>query len=212
MKAFIFDMDGVIIDSEPIHNRVIKDFLQNHGYEITDEELDRYVGMTSTSVFTILKQKYHLPASAEELTVEHMNEFKTYIAKHHIQPIEGIKELLIKLQQENIPMAIASSSPLDVIEFVAKSFAITDYFAFLISGENMPQGKPAPDIYLHTAAKLNVTPTDCVVLEDSKNGSIAAKTAGMYCIGFANPNSGNQDLSRADIIVHNINEINLENL
>ena len=212
MKAFIFDMDGVIIDSEPIHNQVIKEFLANHGYKITDEELDRYVGMTSTSVFTILKQTYHLPTSAEELTVEHMNEFKAYIAKHHIQPIEGIKTLLTKLQQQNIPMAIASSSPLDVIEFVAKNFAITDYFDFLISGENMPQGKPAPDIYLHTAAKLNVPPADCVVLEDSKNGSIAAKTAGMYCIGFANPNSGNQDLSRADIIVHNINDINLENL
>lgn len=212
MKAFIFDMDGVIIDSEPIHSQVIKEFLNNHHYSITDKELDQYVGMTSTAVFSILKQKYQLPGSAEDLTIEHMEEFKHYIKNHHIQPIAGIKQLLAKLQKQNIPTAIASSSPLDVIEFVADDFKITHYFSFLVSGENVPKGKPAPDIYLETAKKLNLNPADCVVLEDSKNGSIAAKTAGMYCIGFANPNSGNQDLSIADTIIHRIDDINLQKL
>lgn len=210
MKAFIFDMDGVIIDSEPIHKQVIKEFLQKHNYTIDNEELDRYVGMTSTAVFSMLKEKFHLPASAQELTDQHMEDFKLYIKNHQIQPIDGIRELLSKLQAQNILTAIASSSPLDVIEFVANDFAITDCFTYLMSGEDVAQGKPAPDIYLATAKKLNVNPADCVVLEDSTNGSIAAKAAGMYCIGFANPNSGNQDLSAANTIVHKITDIDLQ--
>ncbi|MBM6691396.1 HAD-IA family hydrolase, partial [Fusobacterium mortiferum] len=82
-----------------------------------------------------------------------------------------------------------------------------EYFTTLISGEDLPHSKPAPDIYLKTAKMLNIAPSDCVALEDSKNGSIAAKSAGMYCIGFANPNSGNQDLSAANIIVNKITDI-----
>lgn len=212
MKAFIFDMDGVIIDSEPIHNKVVKEVLLQDGIIVSDKEFQKFTGMTSSAVFQHFITKHNLPYSAEQMTLHHMNAFKNYIVEHNLQPIDGIIPLIHQLQTAKIPMAIASSSPMNVIEFVTKTFNIDKYFKYLISGEDLLHSKPAPDIYLKTAQKLQVKPKDCVVLEDSKNGSIAAKAAGMYCIGFQNPNSGNQDLSIADIIINKISAINIARL
>ncbi len=212
MQAFIFDMDGVIIDSEPIHNEVVQEVLIKDNITVSTEELDEYTGMTSSDVFSNLIRKHHLPYTPKEMTDEHMAIFKTYITSHHIEPIAGIRPLLEKLRENHIPAAVASSSPLHVIQFVTDYFKITDYFEFLLSGEDIAHGKPAPDIYLTASAKLGLSTTECVVLEDSKNGTIAAKTAGAYCIGFINPKSGSQDLSKADITVKNISDIKLSSL
>ena len=212
MKAFIFDMDGVIIDTEPVHNEIDRGILAKDNIFVTDEEFRKFTGMASTAVFDIFIKQYNLPHNAQQMSQDQMTTLKEYIVKHQMKPIDGIVPLIKNLHKAGIPMAIASSSRPDVIKFVADFFNITDYFKVLISGEDLPHSKPAPDIYLQTAQKLNVAPADCVVLEDSINGTIAAKSAGMYCIGFANPNSGNQDLSRADIIVNKITDIDISKL
>ena len=212
MKAFIFDMDGVIIDSEPLHNKIVRSILAENNIIVTNEEFNKFTGMASTAVFDILIKQNNLPYTPEQLSKRQMDKLKNYIVEHHVKPIEGIIPLIQKLHDKNIPLAIASSSPLDMIEFTTKKFGINEYFTTLISGEDLPHSKPAPDIYLKTAKMLNIAPSDCVALEDSKNGSIAAKSAGMYCIGFANPNSGNQDLSAANIIVNKITDIDIDKL
>ncbi|WP_346686331.1 HAD family phosphatase [Megamonas hypermegale] len=212
MKAFIFDMDGVIIDTEPLHNEIVRGILAKDNIFVTDEEFRQFTGMASTAVFDIFIKRYNLPHSADQMSQDQMTTLKKYIVKHQMKPIDGIVPLIENLHKAGIPMAIASSSRSDVIKFVADFFNITPYFQLLMSGEDLPHSKPAPDIYLQTAQKLNVAPADCVVLEDSVNGTIAAKDAGMYCIGFANPNSGNQDLSRADIIVNKITDIDITKL
>ena len=212
MKAFIFDMDGVIIDSEPIHLHVMQQVMNKHNISVPLELFEQYTGMTSSAVFAALIKRYNLPGTPQQMTAEHMAAFKRYIVEHNIQPIKGIRSLLAQLNERGIAAAIASSSPLDVIEFVTEQFNIKDCFKFLTSGEDVANGKPAPDIYLTTAQKLSLPPRECVVLEDSRNGSIAAKEAGMYCIGFVNPNSGNQDLSHADETVNDIAAINLDKL
>lgn len=212
MQAFIFDMDGVIIDSEPIHNKVIAEKLSKHNINVANINFDKLIGMASSEVFSYFIKTYNLPYTAEQMTKDHMIEFKNYIKAHHLRPIEGIIPLLDELTKRQIPLAIASSSPLNIIQFVVKCFNIEHYFQILISGEDLPQSKPAPDIYLKTAKQLNIPPKACVVLEDSTNGTIAAKKADMFCIGFKNLNSGNQDLSLADLIVNKISEINLNKL
>ena len=108
-----------------------------------------------------------------------------------------------------IPIAIASSSPREFIEAVVKKIGIDQYFKILVSGEEIERSKPEPDIFLKAATLLNVSPTECLVVEDSKSGTIAAKKAGMKCIGYQNVNSGNQDLSNADFIVNDIKEIDI---
>ena len=212
MQAFIFDMDGVIIDSEPIHTKIIRTTLIEHNITISDEEFDKFIGMSSTAVFSHFIKLYNLPYTSEEMLIDHMTQFKNYIIEHHLRPIDGILSLIQNLKAKNIPLAIASSSPLDVIQFVSKAFNIEQYFQCIISGEDLPRSKPDPTIYLKTAQTLQIDPTQCVVLEDSTNGCIAAKNANMYCIGFINPNSGKQNLSQADITINKINDINLDTL
>ena len=116
------------------------------------------------------------------------------------------------LYQRGIKMALASSSPRSHIDAVLKMFNLTDYFHAIVCGEDTKEGKPSPDIFLNAAKIINTLPEDCIVIEDSYNGVLAAKAANMKCIGFKNPNSGNQDLSNADKIVTSLEDINIETL
>ncbi len=128
------------------------------------------------------------------------------------EPLHGITELLQCLEENNIKMAVASSSSMVFIETVLKKLSIERYFEFYISGENIIKSKPEPDIFLKAAQMLRTEPAQCIVIEDSKNGVIAAKRAGMKCIGYINTNSGNQDLSPATKIIDNFHSLTFETL
>ena len=209
MKAVIFDMDGVIIDSEPIHFEVDMQTMKDFGCSISKEELNKYVGTTNEYMWTDIKNKYKLDQSVEEI-INYRSEMVTRkVIESDLIPIEGIADLLKELKVKNIPAAIASSSPRDFIEVVVSKFQLEDYFSCILSGEEVENGKPAPDIYVETAKKLGISPEECIVIEDSKNGVLAAKKAGMKCIGFKNINSGDQDLSKADCIVSSILDVNI---
>lgn len=207
MKAVIFDMDGVIIDSEPIHVEVDMQTMKDLWCDISMEKLEKYVGTTYEYMFTDIKKNYKISKSVEEIICYNVEMAKNKIVQSDLEPIEGIRELLCDLKDKNILAAIASSSPMDLIDVIVSKFKLQDYFKYIVSGEEVSNGKPAPDVYIETAKKLGLAPTDCTVIEDSKNGVLAAKAAGMKCIGFQNINSGNQDLSKADIIVKSIAEI-----
>ena len=207
MKAVIFDMDGVIIDSEPIHFETDMETMKYLGCNISIEELEKYVGTTNEYMIADIKKNYNIKKSVEEIINYKVEMVKNKVIQSDLEPIEGIRELLIYLKKKNIPAAIASSSPKDFINVVVSKFKLQEYFKYIVSGEEVESGKPAPDVYIETAKKLGISPKECIVVEDSKNGVIAAKAAGMKCIGFQNINSGNQDLSKADIIVNSIGEI-----
>lgn len=210
--AFIFDMDGVIIDSEPIHFDVDIKTLGHFGVETTEQELERFVGMTNPEMLGIFKQERNLPHTVEEM-IEYQLDLKMNILEHlDIEPIAGVRALMEQLEDMNIPMAVASSSPRVFIEGVLGKFGLSRFFKTVVSGEEVPKGKPAPDIYLETAKQLGVKPERCVVLEDSRNGMLAAKAAGMKCIGYLNPSSGNQNLAEANVQVRSYDEIQVREL
>lgn len=212
LKAVIFDMDGVIVDSEPIHFEIDKRVLRSCNINATDEMLLPYVGTTSPDMWMDLKEKYELPMSVDEL-MKLQSELKIQVLNEcGLEAIDGIKELLSDLKQNNIISAVASSSPRFFIEMVLKITDIREFFTDILSGEEVERGKPFPDIFLKTAEMLGVCPEECIVIEDSENGVKAASAAGMKCVGFANPNSGSQDLSRASSIVNSISELNYEYL
>jgi HAD superfamily hydrolase (TIGR01509 family) len=212
LKAVIFDMDGVIIDSEPIHFEIDKRILRMCGINADDEMLLPYVGVTNPYMWNDLKQKYELPMSVDEL-MKLQSDIKIQVfSKSGLEAIDGIKELLADLKHHNIISAVASSSPRFFIETVLKSTNIREFFSDILSGEEVERGKPFPDIFLKTAEMLGVSPEECIVIEDSEHGVKAALAAGMKCIGFTNPNSGSQDLSRASSIVSSISELNYEYL
>lgn len=212
IQAFIFDMDGVIIDSEPLHFDVDRKTMAYYGHTVTQEDLERYVGMTNPEQWAIIREEYGIGPTAEEILAYQTDLKLEELRLAELEPIEGIRELLDELKKGGIPRAIASSSSPVFIEAVLAKFGLRGEFAVVASGEEVPKGKPAPDVYLRAAERLGVDPARCVVLEDSKHGIAAAKAAGMHCIGYVNPNSGNQDLSRADLIVGSVGDIRLNDL
>jgi HAD superfamily hydrolase (TIGR01509 family) len=211
IKAVIFDMDGVIIDSEPIHFESDKMTMKFYEKEISDEELNNYVGVSNQVMWEELREKYKLVASLEELLKKQFYFKKYLIGNIKLETIFGIRELLHKLKDSGIRIGLASSSSKEFIELILNNLKVKEYFEVIISGDDVQNSKPAPDIFQKAAKALNVEPSNCLVIEDSTHGVKAAKLANMKCVGFSNPNSGNQDLSSADGIVLSIGEIDYKN-
>ncbi len=207
IQAFIFDMDGVIIDSEPLHFEVDIQVMKDFGAAITQEQLEKYVGMTNPEMWKLIREEYQLQRTVSEIIDYQISNKIKILTAREMEPIDGIRELLADLKASGIPVGIASSSPPVFIQAVLDKFGLLDAFDCIVSGEEVDRGKPAPDVYLKAAELLGVEPASCMVLEDARHGIAAAKSAGMQCIGFVNPNSGNQDLSAADYVVRSIAEV-----
>lgn len=212
MKAVIFDMDGVLIDSEPLHLLTDKSLLKRLNVEVEENYFDKYVGVTNPVMWKEIVTSFNIQRSLQEILNIELSLKLKLLKKGNYLPMEGVLELLKDLYDHNIPISIASSSSSIFIKEVFKKLKIEKYVQLYISGENIEKSKPEPDIFLKTAELLQVRPEECIVIEDSKNGVIAAKRAGMKCIGFQNVNSGNQDLSKADFIVSTIKEITIEKM
>lgn len=201
IDAVIFDMDGVIIDSEPLHKKLNDELLAEYGVKMGKEEQLSFIGTTSYYEWKTIKRRYNLPNFLEELVKRDRDLYLTNLKRNKdIKPIEGVDELIKFLYSKNLKLAVASSSPINVIEIVIKRFKLEEYFCQLVTGDDVKNSKPAPDIFLRAAKLLDVRPDHCIVVEDSKNGVEASKKAGMYCMAFKNLNSGNQELSKADFI------------
>ncbi len=214
LKAVIFDMDGVIIDSEPTHMKLESETYKELGIEVSREEHHTFVGTTSHYMWEALKNKYKLNQTLKELVEHDRNIYFKYLQSDECEIIliDGVKELIKDLNANGVKLAIASSSPLNVIESIAKKFQIEEYFEVFVTGDNVKRSKPEPDIFLFASEKLGVSPKKCVVIEDSHNGVLAAKKAGMKCVGINSDPEGSQDISMADIVINSFNEVNYEKL
>ena len=211
-QAVIFDMDGVLIDSEPLHFKVDELVLRQLQIDEGKHYLERFVGYTNPAMWKIIREEHQIENSIDDLIDLQMRIKLDYLDKSNYVAIDGVLELLDNLQAKKIPLAIASSSPRVFIEAVVEKIQVANYFKTWVSGEEVPESKPAPDVFLKAAELLGIQPENCLVIEDSKSGTIAAKSAGMKCVGYRNPNSGNQDLSRADLIVEDFNAISLSEI
>jgi HAD superfamily hydrolase (TIGR01509 family) len=210
-KALIFDMDGVIIDSEPLYKKANTNTFQKLGIKVSDEEYNGFVGTNGFYMWSTIKKKYNLNYSVEELIQMENDGFIEYLNQiENPQSIDGINKLLLDLKKHKIIMAIASSSIKRSIHAVIDRLRLREYFKVIVSGEDITNGKPSPDIFLKTSSLINIPAEECLVIEDSRNGVLAAKSAGMKCIGYQNPNSGKQDLNQADYITKNLNELRYE--
>jgi beta-phosphoglucomutase family hydrolase len=211
-ESMIFDMDGVIIDSEPIHYEINKVIFKDLQITLDDEEYRKFIGVTNTYMWTYLKEKYSLKHTLEELLENHYIKNLEYLKTCEDKPIPGITKLLEGLKKEGITIALASSSPMEFIETILKLFNIRNYFKVVISGENIRRSKPEPDIFLAAAEALGTLPENCVVLEDAMHGVRAAKAAAMKCIGYQNPNSWDQNLSEADMVIDNLEDLSQDQI
>ncbi|MCX7971476.1 MAG: HAD family hydrolase, partial [Negativicutes bacterium] len=208
IEAVIFDMDGVLIDSEPLYYANHNQQFARFGFQLSWPEYRQYVGTPDVDMWLDLKRRFgerviHRPV--EELCRLAAESYQQLLwqRRNKLCPIEGVVELLSELKAEGYSLAVASSSHRPVIELVVDALGISRFFTALVSGDDVGHGNPAPDIFIEAAGRLVTPPGSCLVIEDSANGVKAAKAAGMKVVGFYNPNSGGQDIAAADVIIDN---------
>ncbi len=206
MDAVIFDMDGVIVDSE-IHWKTTEGyFLQSLIPTWNMSDQDRIIGLGVHDVYTILVNTYHFQQPKAQFLAIYQ-EMANEIYGQKVSLMEGFAELLSNLNDNNIPVALASSSPSSWINIMLQRFSLRESFKVVVSADELAgEGKPSPAIYLHTAKRLGIRPDRCIAIEDSKNGVLSAKKAEMFCIGFRNGFNNEQDLSNADMIIRHFTE------
>ncbi len=208
IKAIIFDMDGVMIDSEPLWEKTERILLARREIEYSPDYRDKIVGLNQNDSGRLMISTFKLSESVEEIIAERV-EILTSIYKNELETVQGLVPLLDDLNERNYPLAVASSSPMRVINFVLDMFALNEYFSVVVSGECTDNGKPHPDIYLETARLLGVEPHECVAIEDSINGVLSAKAAGMTCIAVPDKRLTPDRFESADHICESLGQINL---
>lgn len=210
-QAVIFDMDGVLVDSEPLHIQTEKRMFRKMNLDISDEEHAGYMGTATDVMWKQIISKRNLPldiAEMTELTIQEGLPF--FYSLEKIDPMPGLIDLLEKLNVKKIPMAVASSSDTETIRVILEKSGLRKYFQHAVSSSEVGKSKPEPDVFLHAAKLLGVAPENCVVFEDSKNGIKAAKAAGMFCFAYSGANSGEQDRNHADIHISSYKDLENE--
>jgi HAD superfamily hydrolase (TIGR01509 family) len=211
IKAVIFDLDGLMIDSEPIQSKAYEQILEQYNKQPILNKLGvvHSVGIKERKNWEILKKKYDLEEDTEIL-MEKRSKVYLDLLKRNIKPMKGLKEVITLLKKNNIKLAVASSSVIKHIDVVLLGLEIKEQFDVIMSAQFVRKGKPFPDIDLEAAKKLGVNPENCLVLEDAQSGVEAGKNAGMKVIAISNKFTKNHDLSKADLILNSLEEINLE--
>jgi beta-phosphoglucomutase len=199
LKAIIFDMDGVLVNTEPHHIIIEKQLFAGLNLNITEEEHGTYMGKSTDVMWMEIIRKHNLSYKLQELTERNKKEIIRYFTEmKEIELMPGIVNILEKLFEKRVPMAVASSSDAETIEIILSRTGLSKYFHYRVSSGMVKKSKPAPDIFLYTADLLSVKPEECIVIEDSENGIKAAKAAGMFCVAYRGKSPGTQDQSLAD--------------
>lgn len=205
VKCVIFDMDGVLIDSEPLYRIINRKMFEKLGFSVSSEEYSEFVGTTDVEMWTTLKERYDIDRSIAELNKIREAEHFSFFSDAQLSPMKGIVRLLKFLKTRDVKLAVASSTEEKLVHLILNNIGIIDYFEHIVCGNHIENGKPEPDIFLKAAELFEMNPLDCIVIEDSRNGVTAAKKAGMRVIGFQS-DDGAQNISHADMIVDSLEQ------
>jgi len=208
ITAAILDLDGVIVDSEPLHYGSEKEMLSKRGVDLRPGDVKEIVGRTEMEGIEYLRSRFGLKDSANQLYNEKQRIYKRMLRKS-VKPRRGLFELLDVLEEEGLTLAIASSAPRENIDIVLRALHIKHRFRAVVSGDDVGRGKPFPDIFLLAAKRIGAEPKNCLVIEDAQNGVEAAKRAGMTCVAVPNQFTQDQDFSAANVVARSLEEIDV---
>jgi len=212
-EAVIFDMDGVLIDSEPIHVEIEKKLFYKLGIEVPEVVHHSYMGASNEFMYADLQSRFNLTESVTELMNRDELFRSDYFNRLETVPVnEGLISLLNQIKSAGLKMAVATSSSPEIATILLNKCGISHYFDVIVTTSEAGKSKPSPDVYLLAAKKTGVLPENCIVFEDSPNGLLAAKSARMYCVVIQSDNKIISELSGADHLIQSFREITLARL
>ncbi len=206
IKAILFDLDGLMVDSEPHSLASWEAVLAERGVVLDQLTIDSILGQRIDATARTLIDKYQLRDSAQDLA-EAKTEYQITHLAGNVPPMPGLFELLDEIDRRGLQKAVASSGIRRYVDAVLRANNLLDRFSVIITGDQVAHGKPAPDVFLAAARALKVDPQDCLVLEDAPAGVQAAHAAGMMCIGVPDHSVAQLDLSRADQVVTTLHDV-----
>lgn len=205
IKAVIFDMDGVISDTQNILAAVEKDILKEYGIDMSTKEITkRFAGMSSREMFSMILSENNKDLSLIDKLIKERKIKTENAVKGNVKEVSGTREFIDNLLKNGFQLAVASGSGISFIDLVLSELGLKDRFSAIASSQEVESGKPDPAVFLLAAEKLSLKPEECVVIEDGINGMTAAKRAGMKCIGLVR-NKDEQEYP-ADLIVTDLRD------
>lgn len=213
LKAVLFDMDGVIVDTEPLHRKAYFKMFADLNITVTEELYTSFTGASTQKVCSTLAEKFNLEISPEDLASIKRRYFKHYFDNDaDFDLLPGVKNLIENYHSNGLKLILASSAHMNTINWVFEKFGLEKYFSGKISGASLKESKPHPEIF-QLAAKLAGEPAqNCLVIEDSTNGILAAHAAGIFCVAYKSEHSAGQDYSKANMVISDFSEIEMEKI
>jgi HAD superfamily hydrolase (TIGR01509 family) len=210
-SSVIFDLDGLIVDTEPLHQRAFNAILSTLGVEhrySTKEYGELFTGRSVIENAEYVREVFALPQTAEQISRAHLALFTLLISDaDNLDPMPGVGEILAWLATKHARIAIASSSRPDQVQLVLRGLNMHEHFAAIVANDGSLKPKPAPDVYLLALEALGARPEDTLALEDSNSGVRAARAAGMFVIGVPNEFTASQDLNAANLILPDLTRV-----
>jgi len=200
IDAVIFDMDGVLADSEPVHLYAMRLLLAEYGVDWVPDGRDPTVGLTALEAFAIICTRHALPHDPRRLD-ELYTARVVPLLRERVTPLPGVPDVPKALAARGLRLGLASSSGPAVIETTLAALGVRPLFEAVVSGVEVARGKPAPDVFLETARRLGVAPAACVVVEDSERGVSAARAAGMRCVAIPCGETRHHDFADATLVL-----------
>ncbi len=213
LKAVLFDMDGVIVDTEPLHRKSYFRMFDDVGIDVSDSLYNSFTGQATLPICRTLRDQFELDKKPEDLMALKRKHFK-YLFENDsdLALLDGVHDLIRDYYSNDLTLVLASSASMVNIERIFDRFDLNQYFKAKISGADLKASKPHPEIFIKAADLAGENKENCMVIEDSTNGIAAAKAAGIYCVGFKSPHSANQDYSKADKVIRSFEEIKYQEL
>lgn len=206
IDAVIFDLDGLLIDSEPLQIRAWRDYLDTHGATLTDELLARMYGLRLADSARVVVEMLELDVT-EDVVARDRDAIFLATVPGNIEAQPGAIEIVTTLHEQGVPIALATSGHRRYVDLALESAGIPSLFTVEVTGDLVTRGKPDPETFLTAASLMEIAPERCLVLEDAPNGVRAAKAAGMTCIAIPNADTAALDLSMADHVMSSLEEV-----
>ena len=213
IKTVIFDMDGVIVDTEPVHHYAYVQHFKQLNIDVSPEMYASFTGNSTKNIYERLKIIFNLEQDVQTLVEAKRSFFdEAFDSKEDLYLLDGVEDLIKELYNNGMQLVLASSSANVTINKIFNRFNLNEHFTHKVSGEDFPKSKPHPAIFLKAAELSKTSVENCIVIEDSTNGIKAANAANIFCVGYKSLHSQLQDYSTANLVISDFKELNFERI